>query len=240
MSYWRIAAYPFMGIYYFCKHYQCWKYLKMNVIPLILVAVIIYGCATGLYVFAWFFTGGFISILGPTIFQLATFAVNFVNGFFLLPFPLQKTFDFVIDKELQLKRNGLLEGMLGDNLDGYYGETVLGFCYRQCKKILWPEWWMFREICFFFLHMIPVAGPIIVILLRASRVGFGKQQRYFQLKGYDKAKIHFIWKSKRMEYLVFGFTSLVLEEIPFMNILFYFTNVTGAALWAADEERKQI
>lgn len=35
----------------------------------------------------------------------------------------------------------------------------------------------------------------------------------------------------------FGVTAFVLEMIPFVNLLFVFTNTVGAALWAADLEK---
>ena len=35
----------------------------------------------------------------------------------------------------------------------------------------------------------------------------------------------------------FGVAAFVLEMIPFVNLLFVFTNTVGAALWAADLEK---
>lgn len=35
----------------------------------------------------------------------------------------------------------------------------------------------------------------------------------------------------------FGVVAFLLEMVPFVNLLFAFTNTVGAALWAADMEK---
>ena len=37
----------------------------------------------------------------------------------------------------------------------------------------------------------------------------------------------------------FGVVAIFLEMVPFLGVLFTFTNTVGAALWAADMENKK-
>lgn len=39
--------------------------------------------------------------------------------------------------------------------------------------------------------------------------------------------------------LSYGITATLLEMVPFVGILFAFTNTCGAALWAADLEKER-
>ncbi len=41
-----------------------------------------------------------------------------------------------------------------------------------------------------------------------------------------------------MLYVRFGMSAVLLEMIPFAGLIFTFTNTVGAALWAADIEKK--
>ena len=45
------------------------------------------------------------------------------------------------------------------------------------------------------------------------------------------------WLRMLMCWCSFGVTSFVLEMVPFVSLVFTFTNTVGAALWAADLER---
>ncbi|KAH3665505.1 hypothetical protein OGAPHI_003691 [Ogataea philodendri] len=185
-----------------------------------------------------FFTGGMFSFIGPTTFQVMTFLINLINSLFLLPRPLRHTFDHVMNKELGLGYNHLYRGMLNNQINGYGGETLLGRCYRNCKRALGPERFLVRQLCYLFLSAIPIIGPIIVIFLKAARAGFTRHSRYFQLKGYSRAQTNYLWHKNRHLYFTFGLVALCLEQIPVLNIYLAFTNYTGAALWAVDVERQ--
>lgn len=137
---------------------------------------------------------------------------------------------------MTLKYNKLPKGVLRAYLPGYYGETIIGRSVRYVVQILSPFLWTVRLIVCFFINMIPFAGPFLVILVRASRSGFGKHHRYFQLKGYTNAQIYFIWVHQRHAYFTFGLVTLLLEMIPFFGYVFVFTNTIGAAFWAVDTE----
>ncbi|RJE19439.1 hypothetical protein PHISCL_08228 [Aspergillus sclerotialis] len=87
------------------------------------------------------------------------------------------------------------------------------------------------------LNLIPVVGTPAYVILQGDRVGPVAHARYFQLKGWDFKKREEWVGRLRAAYLSFGVTSFVLEMVPFVSLVFTFTNTVGAALWAADLER---
>jgi len=89
------------------------------------------------------------------------------------------------------------------------------------------------------LNFIPVIGTVLFVMAQGKRAGPGAHARYFQLKGMDKGKRE-EWVEKRQgAYTAFGTVATLLEMIPVAGIFFAFTNVTGAALWAADLEQSE-
>ena len=87
------------------------------------------------------------------------------------------------------------------------------------------------------LNLIPVVGPLLFILLQARKFGPAAHARYFQLRGFSKRQREEWVQGRVAEYTGFGIPAMLLEMIPFVGIFFTFTNVVGAALWAADIEK---
>lgn len=234
-----ILLYPFRGICWFFLHKQCWHIFMKHLLPLLLVAVTIYSITTLIYLCLMLLTGGWFGIVSSSAAQSAGFLISFIYKFFILPGPLSETFDLVVITELLQggRKKKLPKGILGSELDGYYGETALGRGFRHTKTVFKPGWWLLRELIYFVIDMIPFIGPFLVVILRSAKGGFKKQKRYFYLKGLSHARTNYLWYHKRHLYFCFGVISLTLELIPFANILFFYTNTVGAALWAADVER---
>lgn len=89
------------------------------------------------------------------------------------------------------------------------------------------------------LNFIPVVGTVLFILLQGKRYGPQAHSRYFQLKSMSKGRKE-EWIEKRQgAYTSFGIIAVLLEMVPIAGIFFAFTNTTGAALWAADLEKKE-
>ncbi|GME82043.1 unnamed protein product [Ambrosiozyma monospora] len=168
----------------------------------------------------------------------ANIIIELISKLILLPVPLTKTFDHVIIQELGLNVNHLDKGSLHNDISATYKETRFGKVFRRCRYIMTPTGFIVRELALLGISFIPFIGPFLVILLKASRTGFMKHYRYFQLKGYSRTDVYFMWKTKKHQYFVFGMVVVLLEMIPFLNILFYFTNTTGAALWAVHMEER--
>lgn len=96
-----------------------------------------------------------------------------------------------------------------------------------------------RYLMYLPLNFIPVVGTIIFILLQGKNYGPRVHSRYFTLKGMSKQRREEVVEERRAAYTSFGTIAVLLEMVPIAGILFAFTNVTGAALWAADLEKGQ-
>lgn len=221
---------------YFISRLKCWKYFFGHLKPLIFISIIIYAIALPVMFFLWTMTGGSALVVLPSMFQSCNFVIGFINKKFILPNVLKRLFDHVIVSHMTLKYNKLPKGVLHCYLPGYYGETAVGRCVRKAIQLSCPLTWLVRLVFCFLINMIPFVGPLLVILVRASRSGFSKHHRYFQLKGYTNAQVYFIWVHQKHSYFMFGFVALLLESIPGLGYFFVFANTIGAALWAVDLE----
>jgi uncharacterized protein involved in cysteine biosynthesis len=85
------------------------------------------------------------------------------------------------------------------------------------------------------LHAIPVVGTILYCYINGWVMAWGHQIHYHvEIKEWSiKQSLSFAWKN-RGDYAMFGFVAVALELIPIANFIFFWTNVVGAALWAAD------
>lgn len=88
------------------------------------------------------------------------------------------------------------------------------------------------------LNFIPVVGTVLFVILQGKRFGPTAHARYYQLKRMNTNQRDEFVEKRRGAYTSFGVMAVLLEMVPFAGIFFQFTNTTGAALWAADEERK--
>ncbi|KAF9429617.1 hypothetical protein BGZ76_001174 [Entomortierella beljakovae] len=89
------------------------------------------------------------------------------------------------------------------------------------------------------LNFIPVAGPIAFCYINGKARSHYVHRRYFDMKEMSPQEREEWIKARKSQYTTFGVIAQGLELIPFVGILFGFTNTIGAALWAADLERQQ-
>ncbi|KAF9110748.1 hypothetical protein BGX27_005923 [Mortierella sp. AM989] len=89
------------------------------------------------------------------------------------------------------------------------------------------------------LNFIPVAGPIAFCYINGKARSQYVHRRYFDMKEMSVQEREEWIKARKSQYTTFGVIAQGLELIPFIGILFGFTNTIGAALWAADLERQQ-
>ncbi|KAF8977258.1 hypothetical protein BGZ46_007525 [Entomortierella lignicola] len=89
------------------------------------------------------------------------------------------------------------------------------------------------------LNFIPVAGPIAFCYINGKARSQYVHRRYFDMKEMNAQEREEWIKARKSQYTTFGVIAQGLELIPFIGILFGFTNTIGAALWAADLERQQ-
>lgn len=86
------------------------------------------------------------------------------------------------------------------------------------------------------LNFIPVVGTAFFLGLNGYKSGPSCHSRYFELKGYDKARRQAEIQQRRGSYTAFGIVSLLLNLIPVVSIFFTCSTAVGAALWAAELE----
>ncbi|KAF8933987.1 hypothetical protein EDD21DRAFT_358263 [Dissophora ornata] len=89
------------------------------------------------------------------------------------------------------------------------------------------------------LNFIPVAGPIAFCYINGQARSQYVHRRYFDMKEMTPQERDEWIGARKSQYTTFGVIAQGLELIPFIGILFGFTNTIGAALWAADLERQQ-
>nr|CAG8506331.1 3927_t:CDS:2 [Entrophospora candida] len=91
------------------------------------------------------------------------------------------------------------------------------------------------------LHLFPVIGTLLYCYLNGWIMTWGHQIHYhLEIKHWSVNQSRkFAWRN-REDYIEFGAIAVALELIPILNLVFFWTNVVGAALWTADHGGKKM
>ncbi|KAF9276815.1 hypothetical protein BGZ68_009717 [Mortierella alpina] len=89
------------------------------------------------------------------------------------------------------------------------------------------------------LNFVPVLGPLAFCYINGRARSPYVHRRYFDMKEMTQQERDEWITARKSQYTTFSVIAQGLELIPFVGILFGFTNTIGAALWAADLERQQ-
>ncbi|KAF9933849.1 hypothetical protein FBU30_004245 [Linnemannia zychae] len=89
------------------------------------------------------------------------------------------------------------------------------------------------------LNFFPVVGSVVFCYVNAKAIVPDIHRRYFDLKKMTEDERKEWIKKRHADYTQFAFVAQALELVPFLGVLFGFTNTIGAALWAVDLERPQ-
>lgn len=91
------------------------------------------------------------------------------------------------------------------------------------------------------LNLIPLVGTALWVAAVAWAFGWGIHAMYLTSAGFTlKQQCNWVFLTKWqrwLEYELFGALALLLQLVPVFNVLFFFTNVVGGALWACELER---
>lgn len=91
------------------------------------------------------------------------------------------------------------------------------------------------RFCFLFgLSFIPIVGPILVLCLTSPARAQNCLHEYFVLENYSKDTINNVRRANYGQFLAFGLVAGLLETIPYLSLVFEYSNLNGAALWAND------
>ncbi|KAH3902890.1 uncharacterized protein SCDLUD_000485 [Saccharomycodes ludwigii] len=107
-------------------------------------------------------------------------------------------------------------------------------------KILFLFYHIIRSILPIVISLIPVIGPITVTVLCSPAIGKHLLKRYFQLLNMNKRQIEKVSHRHWGQFVSFGLVAGSLQMLPYVSLLFEFTNLTSAALWANDVINKKI
>ncbi|KAF1952645.1 hypothetical protein CC80DRAFT_171780 [Byssothecium circinans] len=231
--------YPVKGIAYFLTHRTLWKPLTSKLLPTI---------SLGVGVTAFMFAVTYVP-------QAAV--LTLVNG----PLAIVTTILLVLSESSTifsvLSKNFLIDDALIDTFDGTLMTRDLPSLVgtdrqitsssdpvaRMGKIVRKPfERFTPKAIIKYFLYlplnMIPVVGTVLFVILQGRKFGPTAHARYFQLKQMKKREREEFIAKRKAAYTSFGVPAVLLELVPIVGIFFAFTNTVGAALWAADMERK--
>jgi Etoposide-induced protein 2.4 (EI24) len=95
-------------------------------------------------------------------------------------------------------------------------------------------------VLFLPFNLIPIVGTPLFLVLTGRRAGPFQHWRYFKLLGFGRKERNAAIKQRRWSYTWFGTVALVLQLLPVLSMGFLLTTATGAALWAADLEKRRI
>jgi len=176
--------------------------------------------------FAWITTAALVLSESGTI--ITALSKNFVINESLID-----VFDLVLisEKQSDLVKNGReVTSVTGDG-------NHLGKLLKRPLSQFSPDA-IIKYLMWLPLNFVPVVGTLLFILSQGREQGPLFHERYFQLKSYSKKQKDAFIGLQKPKYLAFGTICILLQLVPGANIIFLFTNTVGAALWAAELERK--
>jgi len=231
--------YPFRGIAYFFTHKALWKPFTSRIVPTLTLTA-------GTLGFMFFFTylpqlAILVFVNGPLapfttallILNESSTIVNLLSRNFLVQDALLDTFDGTL-----VSRNAT--GVLSEGRQLQPGSDPIARLGKIMKNPFskFSPTALVRYVMYLPLNFIPVVGTVMFLLLQGRSRGKSVHGRYFQLKEWS-ARQQNDWLEQHVgPYTTFGTIATLLEMVPFVSMVFTFTNTVGAALWAADIEQK--
>ncbi|KAF8734796.1 Etoposide-induced protein 2.4 (EI24), partial [Rhizoctonia solani] len=232
-------VYPVKGIYYLLAHPRLYKPIAK---PLGLSFITNLGILAFLFTFTYLpqaafmaiFSGpfGFITAIPLILGEAAAITTVIAKTFYLGP-ALENLFDetLLLQGQTKLVSNG--REVTTQSGTKALGKLILKPLHRFSKEGI------IRYILSIPLNFIPVVGTVFFLGYNGAKSGPGYHARYFQLKRFSQDQRKQWISERRGAYTSFGFAALALNLIPFATLVFSCTSAVGAALWAADEEKRQ-
>ncbi|KAJ7339727.1 hypothetical protein DFH08DRAFT_246267 [Mycena albidolilacea] len=233
--------YPLKGFYFCVRHRFMWPLFRTRFIPCLAVSLIVLPT---LFIVAYLPQVAFLAIFQG---NLAWFnAVFLVLGesasiiallfeAFFVDEALVEIFDAVLIHqtfpELVATRRAIIP--TGADPVQQLGPTKKSAIYSPFSFRLSIEYILFLPLTF-----VPLAGGPLYCLVLGRRAGPFHHWRYFKLLGLSKADRAAFIKKRQWKYTWFGMVAQLLQLVPMLCMLFLLTTAAGAALWAADLERK--
>ncbi|KAK4495122.1 hypothetical protein PRZ48_013449 [Zasmidium cellare] len=236
-------VYPLKGIFYLLSHKELRKPLFSRLIPTLTLGA---GVTTFMFAFTYLpqlalliFTSGPIAALTTILLVLSESSTltMVLSKTLLIEDALIDTFDATLvargHSALVAKERTVKSSAVGDAFQRLGALAGKPFAKFTPKAIV-------RYLMYLPLNFIPVVGTVMFVILQGRRYGPHAHARYFQLKGMSKPQQQRFVEERKGAYTGFGVPAVLLEMVPVVGIFAAFTNVCGAALFAADLEKGQV
>lgn len=166
---------------------------------------------------------------------------NFLARYFILHDALVDTFDGTLVARGQtalVQRGREVKGSPGGNPLGRLGKIFSRPLdgSGSGREGLNPKKALLRSLLYLPLNFIPVIGTAVYLFVQGEKIGPALHERYFELKRWNAKRCKEWVERNRAAYASFGAMAAALEMVPFLSLVFAFTNTVGGALWAVDLE----
>ncbi|EIN05114.1 hypothetical protein PUNSTDRAFT_107406 [Punctularia strigosozonata HHB-11173 SS5] len=230
---------PIRGIIFVVQHPQLIKEIKPALAKSLLASVVAFGV---LMFFTYLPQAAILSIFTGPLGPILAFPIVAAESVILLyllarPLFLAPALTELFDATLRIKgqttlvSQGTSRILASERKKGIESALVKPFARFTPEGI-------FRYVVSLPFNFIPVVGTVFFLFFNGAKQGPGWHQRYFQLKGFTKEQQASFVKERKAEYTAFGTATLLFNFVPFIGLLFAFTNTAGAALWAAEIEAR--
>ncbi|THH09730.1 hypothetical protein EW145_g1794 [Phellinidium pouzarii] len=226
----RSYLYPPLGVLYFTRHPSLWPPVLSRILPCLVLGV---GVLVPMFIFTYIPQAAVLSVMnGPVgafsaaalVCSESSIIINALSRVFLLDQALLDLFDATLvcesQESLVAKGRELKPGQKSE------GTKRLGKMLTKPLQKFSPSN-IIEYLIMLPLNLIPLIGTAIFLILQGRKAGPSYHLRYFQLKGFDNTQ-----KDK------FGTMAMAMNLVPLASIFFTFTSTVGAALWAAEIEKK--
>ncbi|KAJ5673887.1 hypothetical protein N7462_009326 [Penicillium macrosclerotiorum] len=229
------------GIIYFVAHKDLWGPFISRAGRTITLGL---SVTTAMFFFTYVpqmaimtFTSGPLAAISAALLVLteSSTITNLLSRSFLVEDALIDTFDSTLilrDQEPLVAQGREVKPRSG----GRDAVARLGKMFSRPFSRMKPQA-LLRSLIYLPLNLIPVVGTVLYITMQGKKMGPTLHARYFQLKGWNTRQRDEWVAKNRGAYTGLGIASFVLEMVPFASMALSFTNVVGAALWAADLEK---
>ena len=224
-------SYPIRGIVYLTGHPTLWNKIACGLLVMILVSIIVSvllfvfafpGQAHGLSLYMSSWIAWLISFI-LTLFEIAV-GILICSSLFLAYY-----MDVIFDAVWRQETMGINPGEIQRTPSTTFS------CIKSFVVLI-----IFRVMLLAGtspLNLIPILGTILYIYVNGYYYAWSLHCRYFDLLGLTFLQGKHYVEQNRSDYQQFGVLAVLLEMIPFLNLITPITNVIGSALWACDIER---
>ncbi|KAF9818255.1 hypothetical protein IEO21_02883 [Rhodonia placenta] len=229
---------PLQGIYFSLTHPAVTLSVRAALLKALISSVVIFGV---LLFFTWVPQMAVLAILSGPLAPILAFilvgaesavVVTYLARPLFLDPALTQVFDATLRArgQIELVKQGKTRG------PGASRSVVEGALIKPFQAL--SKDGLVRYVLTLPLNFVPVVGTVLFVLYNGYVGGPNWHARYFQLKGMSKSQRAAFVNKHRAEYAAFGTVTLLCNFIPFVGLLFSFTNTVGAAMWAARLEAR--